>query len=81
MSDIFKHKPPRWADRFLKWFCNPRLLEQVQGDVHELFYWRLEEKGPSKAKKSFIWDVVRLFRWSNIKRSKKRQKLNNMGNF
>ena len=72
-------QPPKWADRFLSWFCNPKLLEQIQGDVHELFYWRLEEKGLNKAKRSFAWDVVTLFRWSNIKRSNKNQKLNNMG--
>ncbi|MBO3697809.1 ABC transporter permease [Roseivirga sp. E12] len=75
-------QPPKWADRFLSWYCNPKLLEQIQGDVHELFYWRLEEKGPRKAKRSFAWDVIRLFRWSNIKRkSNKTQKLNNIAMF
>ena len=74
--------PPKWADRFLCWFCNPKLLEQIQGDVHELFYWRLEEKGVRKAKRSFTWDVVRLFRWSNIKgKSGQTQKLNNVAMF
>lgn len=71
-----KNSPPKWADRFLAWYCNPKLLEQIQGDVHELYYWRLEEKGELEAKRSFIWDVVRLFRWSNIKRSQK-PKFNN----
>lgn len=75
-------KPPKWADRFLSWYCNPKLLEQIQGDVHELFYWRLEEKGLQRAKRSFVWDVIRLFRWSNIKRkSNKTQNLNNIGMF
>lgn len=81
MKKKSQSSPPKWADRFLTWYCNPKLLEQIQGDVHELYYWRLEEKGESKAKKSFIWDVVRLFRWSNIKRSNKTQKFNNMGIF
>ncbi|OEK00493.1 hypothetical protein BFP97_02750 [Roseivirga sp. 4D4] len=75
-------KPPKWADRFLSWYCNPKLLEQIQGDVYELFYWRLEEKGIKQAKRSFAWDVIRLFRWSNIKRkSNKTQKLNNTAMF
>ncbi len=75
-------QPPKWADRFLSWYCNPKLLEQIQGDVHELFYWRLEEEGERKAKRSFAWDVVRLFRWSNIKRkSGQTQKLNNVAMF
>lgn len=79
MSKPFKNSPPKWADKFLMFFCNPRLLEQLQGDVYELFYWRLEEKGYKKAKRSFVWDVIRLFRWSNIKRKSKPQKTNNMG--
>lgn len=75
-------QPPKWADRFLSWYCNPKLLEQIQGDVHELFYWRLEEEGIRKAKRSFAWDTIRLFRWSNIKRkSSQTQKINNMGIF
>ncbi len=75
-------KPPRWADRFLSWYCNPKLLEQIQGDVHELFYWRLEEKGLQKARRSFAWDVIRLFRWSNIKRKSNRtQNSNNIAMF
>lgn len=74
--------PPKRADRFLSWYCNPKLLEQVQGDVHELFYWRLEEEGHKKAKRSFAWDVLRLFRWSNIKRSTSQtQKINNIAMF
>ncbi len=59
--------PPKWPDRFLGWYCNNRVREQVQGDAHELFYWRLEEKGPAAAKRAFVWDVIRLFKWSNIK--------------
>lgn len=81
MSKNLQH-PPKWADRFLSWFCNPKLLEQIQGDVHELFYWRLDEKGVNKAKRSFTWDVIRLFRWSNIKRkSGQTQKINNLAMF
>lgn len=75
-------QPPKWADRFLSWYCNPKLLEQIQGDVHELFYWRLEEVGYGKAKRSFTWDVMRLFRWSNIKRTTSQtQKTNNIAMF
>ena len=64
-------KPPRWADRFLTWYCNPDILEEVQGDAHELFHHRAMSEGAAKAKLKFIWDVIRFFRWSNIKRTKK----------
>jgi len=61
--------PPNWADRFLRWYCNPKFLEEIEGDIYELFDRRLEVRGPKMAKAKFIWDVFRFFRWSNIKRS------------
>ena len=64
------NSPPKWADRFLEWYCNPGLLEEIQGDIHELYQIRLKEEGPSPAKRKFVWDVIRFFRWSNIKRTK-----------
>ncbi|MEZ4945326.1 MAG: ABC transporter permease [Cyclobacteriaceae bacterium] len=63
------NSPPRWADRFLEWYCNPDLLEEIQGDAHELYQIRLEEEGKSSAQRKFIWDVFRFFRLSNIKRT------------
>jgi hypothetical protein len=30
--------PPKWADRFLQWYCRPDLIEEIQGDVYEMFY-------------------------------------------
>lgn len=30
-------KAPKLANRFLAWFCKPDLLEQIQGDLEELF--------------------------------------------
>lgn len=61
--------PPKWADRFLRWYCNPQYLEEVEGDIYELFDRRVEEKNPKVAKARFVWDVLRFFRWSNIKKS------------
>lgn len=61
--------PPKWADRFLKWYCHRYFLEEIEGDIYELFERRLEEKGLRKARFQFVWDVLRFFRWSNIKRS------------
>ncbi|MEQ9591965.1 MAG: ABC transporter permease [Cyclobacteriaceae bacterium] len=71
-----KHSPPGWADKFLEWYCNPDILEEVQGDVYELYEKRLKEEGVDRARKKFIWDVVRFFRWSNIKRSPKNSNSN-----
>lgn len=64
-----KVQPPKWADRFLRWYCNPRFLEEIEGDIYELFDRRVEIQNPKVAKVKFIWDVFRFFRWSNIKKS------------
>jgi putative ABC transport system permease protein len=64
-----KPLPPRWADHFLKWYCNPELLEEIQGDAYELFY-RTVKTNERKAKLNFIWNVIRFFRWKNIKKRK-----------
>ena len=63
-------QPPKWFDRFLEWYCRKDKLEQIQGDLHEMFYWRLSRSGGSHAKRRFAWDVIRCFRWSNIKKTK-----------
>ena len=56
-----KVHPPKWADRFLQWYCHPDLLEEIQGDVQELFYRRVQEEGLGNAKRKYLWDVIRVF--------------------
>lgn len=63
------HNPPKWADRFLRWYCNPKYIEEIEGDIYELFERRIEGQNPGVAKFKFILDVLRFFRWSNIKRT------------
>ncbi|MEZ4777196.1 MAG: ABC transporter permease [Bacteroidia bacterium] len=55
-------QPPRWAQKFLRWYCHPDLLEEIEGDLFELFYRRVEEKGPGHARRLFSWEVFRFFR-------------------
>ncbi|HTF18906.1 MAG TPA: ABC transporter permease [Chryseolinea sp.] len=61
--------PPKWADRFLAWYCNPQVLEEIQGDAHELYFERLRDEGKRMADLKYIYDVLRFFRWSNIRGS------------
>jgi len=61
--------PPKWAERFLRWYCNPDLLEEIEGDVSELFYQRLEDQSEKTARLKYVWDVLRFFRWTNIRRT------------
>lgn len=50
--------PPRWADWLLEWCCAPHLLEDVQGDLHEVFYKRMGQVGVAKARREFAVSVL-----------------------
>ena len=62
--------PPKWADLFLQWYCNPDLLEEIQGDAYELFYRRAKESR-RMARLQFVWNVIRFFKWKNIRKKRK----------
>ncbi|HOY17825.1 MAG TPA: permease prefix domain 2-containing transporter [Haliscomenobacter sp.] len=61
-------QPPRWADRLLEWFCAPHLLENVQGDLHEEFFYQVEQIGVQKAKFQYILEVLGFIKPFAIKR-------------
>ncbi len=65
-------RPPKWADRFLGWYCDPDLLEEIQGDAWELYFERLRTEGKASADRKYIWDAIRFFRWSNIRKGTSR---------
>ena len=60
--------PPKWADRVLAWYCDPDLLEEIQGDAWQLYFERVKHEGKARADRKYIWDVIRFFRWSNIRK-------------
>ncbi|SMD32956.1 putative ABC transport system permease protein [Reichenbachiella faecimaris] len=66
-----KPQPPKWADRFLAWYCHPDLLEDLQGDLYEIFQQKQQEGQTTKAKYLYIWLVLRSFRLSALKENQK----------
>ena len=64
-------RPPQWAERFIEWYCRPELLEEIQGDLHEVFFEKLEEGGINHANRQYIWNVIRSFRFSTVRYPKK----------
>jgi ABC-type antimicrobial peptide transport system permease subunit len=59
---------PRKALAFLRWFCREDYLEEIEGDLVELFENRHTNLSPSQANRKFTWDVIRSFRLRNIKK-------------
>lgn len=61
MNELLDIAPPKLPLRFLKWFCHPDMVEDVEGDISELFSSR-SKTNKLKAKLLFAWDVLLLFR-------------------
>jgi putative ABC transport system permease protein len=74
------HKsPPKLFLRFFRWYCHPKLLKYIEGDLMELYEERVKEKGKRKADIRFIVDVLLLFRPSIIKPAEGYKQLNTYG--
>ena len=59
-----KKTPPSWILRLLRFFCKEEYLEQIEGDLLEIFH---RENSVSKARRQFIWNSIRFFRWRYLK--------------
>src|SRR6478736_921361 len=75
---MIKVSPPKFADRFLEWYCNPSLLEEIQGDAYELYDRTRKKRGRHIANVQYAWNVLRFFRLSNLKRFSSRPTSNFM---
>jgi putative ABC transport system permease protein len=76
-NDFQKHmkKPPRWADRFLEWYCNRGLVEDLQGDLHERFNHHVIRHGMFIARFLFVVDVFSFFRPYTLRRANRNRNL------
>lgn len=54
--------PPRLADWWLRIYCSEELLEEIQGDLTEAYYFRLANYGKVKADFRYCLDVLQFFK-------------------
>jgi len=73
-----KPTPPRWADRFLEWYCRPDLLEDLQGDLREYFGRNLTAHGERRARLIYIIDVIKFFRGYTVRSPKYTYPMNHL---
>ncbi|WP_353720700.1 ABC transporter permease [Dyadobacter sp. 676] len=60
--------PPRWPGRLLRLFCAPHLVEELEGDLRELFARRARANGARYARARYVRDVFSLARPFAFKR-------------
>jgi ABC-type antimicrobial peptide transport system permease subunit len=73
------HSPPKLFLRFFRWFCHPKVLKYIEGDLMELYDERLKKLGKKKADLKFIIDVLLLFRPGIIRPAEGYQSINHYG--
>jgi putative ABC transport system permease protein len=61
--------PPKYPLKFLRWFCREDYIEEIEGDLLEIFKTQ-HERSPAKAKWKFTWSVLKYFRPEFIKKLK-----------
>src|SRR6185503_20003561 len=59
-------RPPKWPLLFLRWFCREDCLDEIEGDLIEIFL-RQHAHSPAKARRQFLWSVLKHFRPEFIK--------------
>lgn len=74
-----KSSSSHFAIKLLRWFCHPALIEDVEGDLMELFEDRAITNGEWKAKWLMWWDVLKLFRPGIIRGLSSQNKMSRFG--
>lgn len=70
--------PPRKAIAFLRWFCREECIEEIEGDLTEVFR-KHHAVSPRFAKWKFVWNVMRYFRPEFIKSFRHSPHVNSYG--
>jgi len=61
--------PPLWAAKLLRLICPVRMHEEIEGDLTQEFYRDLRRFGAKRARREFVWNVVRYARPAIILRN------------
>jgi putative ABC transport system permease protein len=72
--------PPKNAIKLLRWFCREDYVEEIEGDLSEIFEKEYHTSF-HKAKWKFVLSVIRYFRPGFIKSFKNRSQMNSFGMF
>ena len=65
-------KPPKFANQFFEWYCDNAPIEDLRGDMEEVFYTNLEKMSVAKAKLKYLQQVLSLIFSYAIKKRKQK---------
>ncbi len=62
MNQLKNISPPQWPLKILRLFLKKEYLEEIEGDMEEIFYDNAERLTVKKAKRIYTWEMVKLLR-------------------
>jgi putative ABC transport system permease protein len=68
MSQLNEIVPPKLPLRLLRFFVKKDYLEEIEGDMEEIFYELVQQHSTKKAKRMYAWETVKLLRPVLLKR-------------
>jgi putative ABC transport system permease protein len=74
-----RYMPPALFHRFFRWYCNPKLVDAIEGDLLEVYGQRIASVGKRRADFRFAIDVVLLLRPNIIRSFEGQRNLNRYG--
>lgn len=79
MSHSTAIKPPSWALRCLRYLLKEEYIEEIEGDMEELFFDQLEKGSSQRAKRIYVLEMIKLIRPSLLKNFAPSSTLNSYG--
>ncbi len=73
--------PPRWPLRLIRLMVRAEYLEEIEGDMEEVFYDNLTTHTTAKARRQYAWDTLKLIKPNLLKRPSGDVTLTNYGMF
>lgn len=81
MGQSKNNGPPKYILRVLRFFVKRNYLEEIEGDMEEIFQDNIEVHSKAKAGRLYTWETLKLFRPMIIKKIKVNSSTNHYGMF
>lgn len=62
MTELKHPEPPEFFLRFFRWFCDPAVAEDIEGDLREMFQRQAAQGKTGNARVTFAFNTIKLFR-------------------
>ena len=74
-------QPPQWPLKVLRFFLKQKYLEEIEGDMEEIFHENVAQFSQRKAKRLYTWEMLKLLRPNLIKNLEFFQPINQLPMF